>query len=125
MAYNKKIFIIDDEKDFRQLLVDKFIASNFEVFDYANGNDCVQYIDAEKPDIILLDIDMPGKNGIEILQEIRNTNWGSDVPVFMLTNMNDENLVAEAVALGSFDYFIKSDWQISDIVQKVKDRLGA
>ncbi len=118
-----KILIIDDEKTLLNALVNKFTEESFKTLVAVNGEDGLATALAERPDLILLDIIMPKMDGITMLKKLRLDKWGKTVPVILLTNLSDDIKVAEALAAGSNDYLVKTDWAISDVVKKVSDKL--
>lgn len=121
----KKILIVEDEQDIREALVDKFSREGFAVFEARNGEEGLARAFTEHPDLILLDIVMPVMDGITALNKLREDEWGKHVPVILLTNLNDDEKVANAMEKGAFGYLVKSDWKIEDVVTKVKARLAA
>ncbi len=120
----KKILIIEDEQSLLNALVSKFEKEDFAVISARDGEDGLEKALTEHPDLVLLDIIMPKMDGITTLERIRRDNWGKKVPVIMLTNLSDEKKVEEAIELGSRDYLVKSDWNINDVVKKVRSKLG-
>ncbi|MFA5022356.1 MAG: response regulator [Patescibacteria group bacterium] len=119
----KKILIIEDEVSLLQALVDKFKIEKFLVISAKNGQDGLELAKEEKPDLILLDIIMPITDGINMLEQLRQDQWGKEVPVIILTNLNDIKKTSEAMASGVHDYLLKTDWKLDDVVKKVKERL--
>ena len=83
----ESVFIIEDEERIVDLLRDYLLKSGYEVFTEKKGDNAVEKILLEKPDLILLDIMLPGKDGITILKELREF---SDIPVIMITARIDE-----------------------------------
>ena len=77
----------------------------------------------KKPDLILLDIVMPRMDGISMLKELRQDDWGKGVPVIILSNLADAQDNSEIIQEHIVDYLIKTDWSLEDIVKKVKDTL--
>jgi len=120
----KTILIVDDERSLREAIVEKFSREGFKVVEAKNGEEGIKVAFSEKPDIILLDIIMPVMDGMSMLKKLREDAWGKDVKVIMLTNLSDTEKIAEAVAQGSFGYFVKADWKIEDLVTKVREQLG-
>ena len=121
----KKILIVDDDEAIRKSLVYQFKKSGFMVIEAVDGEDGLQKALLEKPDIILLDILMPKKDGMEMLRDLRDSEeWGSEVPVILLTNTSDTDKVSEAINMGVYDYLVKSDWNLEDVVKTVKGKLG-
>ena len=123
----KKILIVEDEASLRSRLVSRFQQEEgFAVFESGDGIDALNVAFREKPDVILLDIILPGMHGLNVLKQIRNEGegWGKNVPILMLTNLSDSEIVAQAAERDSFDFLVKEDWPLDDIVSKVKQRTG-
>ena len=123
----KKILIVEDEASLRSRLVSRFQQEEgFAVFESGDGIDALNVAFRAKPDVILLDIILPGMHGLNVLKQIRNEGegWGKNVPILMLTNLSDSEIVAQAAERGSFDFLVKEDWPLDDIVSKVKQRTG-
>ncbi len=121
----KKVLIIDDDKILLRALSDKFQREGYEVIAAADGNEGLQKITGvDKPDIVLLDIVMPVKDGITMLKEMRAMDFVKDIPVILLTNLSDATNTMQAVQNGVHDYLIKSDWKIDDVVKVVAERIG-
>ena len=76
-----------------------------------------------QPDIILLDVLMPTMNGWETLEKLRADAWGEKANVIMLTVVEDLEDVAHAVAKGSYEYLLKTDYNLDDVVKKVEASL--
>lgn len=117
------ILIVEDEVALREALKDKLERENFEIVEAKNGQEGLQVCESVKPDLILLDIVMPVKDGLTMLKELRETDWGKNLPVILLTNLSDNEKVAEALASGSHDYLVKSDWKLEDVVERIRERL--
>lgn len=109
--------------DLLEVLRNKFILEKFDVLESADGKVGLETALSKHPDLILLDIVMPVMDGMSMLKELRQDEWGKDVPVILLTNLSDEKKVAEAMQHNVFDYLVKADWNIGDVVKKVRDRL--
>ncbi|MBI2037756.1 MAG: response regulator [Candidatus Magasanikbacteria bacterium] len=118
-----KVLIVEDEQALLAVLAKKFTIEKFKVFEAPNGQIGLEQAFQHHPDIILLDILMPIMDGMTMLNKLRQDPWGKSVPIIMLTNLSDEKKEAEAAKEGCYDYFIKSDWNIDDLVKKVKSKL--
>ncbi|PIP27402.1 MAG: response regulator, partial [Candidatus Moranbacteria bacterium CG23_combo_of_CG06-09_8_20_14_all_39_10] len=116
---------VEDEDSLRKALAEKFLAEKFEVLEAVNGEDGLVSIEKNSPDLVLLDIIMPIMDGMTMLKELRKTKFGKDVPVIILTNSNNDDSLSESLASGAYDFLIKSNWKIQEVVDKVKERLGA
>lgn len=119
----KKILIVEDEQSLMDIYLDKFSSEGFSVRTAKNGKEGLEAAEKENPDIILLDVLMPVMDGLTMLKKMRETDWGKDLSVIMLTNLDDINKVAEAASRGVFDYLVKQDYKIGDLVDKVKEKL--
>jgi len=121
----KKVCIIDDNDDIRSIYQMKFTTEGFEVFTAINGEEGMKVINQSKPDIILLDIEMPVMNGIEVLQKLHEDPVLSRIPVVMLTNQDSEESFK---TVGKFDtqfYIVKSLATPQKVVNVVKEVLRA
>lgn len=118
-----KILIVEDERPLLKALEDKLTSEGFEVLSAVNGRDGLSTALEEKPDLILLDIVMPIMDGMEMLERLRNDDWGSDVPVILLTNLSEGERLTSALKEGVHDYLVKSDWKIEDVVIKIKEKI--
>lgn len=117
------ILIVDDEEPLRRALGDKFEHAGFRVLPAENGKQALQLATAEHPDLVLLDIVMPRLDGIAVLKQLRADEQTKHIPIILLTNLADNYKLMEATAAGVFDYLIKSDWKLEDVVKKVKEKL--
>jgi len=116
----KKILIIEDEKILADALSKKLIKSGFKIALAYNGQEGLEKVKLETPDLILLDIVMPVMDGLTMLKELRKF---SDVPVIILTNLSDSKKLSEALAAGSYDYLVKADYSMEDVVKKINQVL--
>ncbi len=121
---NKKILIVEDEKPLREAIFDKFNREGFQTFQGKDGEEGLKIALKEHPDIILLDIIMPHVDGLSMLKTLRKDEWGKNAQVLLLTNLNDAEYVATAMESGVFDFLVKSDWKLDDLVIRVKEKLG-
>jgi DNA-binding response OmpR family regulator len=120
----KKILIVEDELPLAQLLSDKFLAVGYEVSMAGDGKAGLEKAESWKPDLILLDIIMPIMDGMTMLHKLRATPEGKAMPVILLTNLSDTEHVYDAMANGVFDFLVKSNWDIDDLVDEVRTRLA-
>lgn len=119
----KTILVVEDETPLRDALGDKLKRGGFSVLEAKNGKEGLEVALREHPDLILLDIVMPVMDGMAMFKKLREDIWGKSAKVIMLTNLNDAENVAGAMEKGSFDYFVKSDWKIEDVVAKAREIL--
>lgn len=119
------ILVVEDEPSLANALREKFVREGFTVTVAFNGEEGLATALRDKPDMILLDIVMPVMDGLTMLTELRKDPWGKDARVIMLTNLSDALRVSDAVDHGVYDYLVKSDWKLEDLVAKVRERIGA
>lgn len=119
-----KIAIIEDDPVINQMYRMKFEADGFNVEIASDGQRGVELVKEFQPDIILLDLQMPHMNGTEALAEIRRHDWGSDLPVLILTNLGKEEAPAELEKLGVANYIVKAELTPKQVVERVKETLG-
>lgn len=120
----QKILIVEDEVALLKALKDKFEREGYTVFTAENGDEGLKQTLANQPDIILLDIIMPVKDGMTMLRELREEHNINSTPVILLTNLNDSSDVLLAMKNGVYDYLVKSDWDIDDVVKVVANKLN-
>ncbi|HPT30012.1 MAG TPA: response regulator [bacterium] len=120
----KKILIVEDDITLAKAISYEFEQENFEVFTAYDGEEGLKTAEQNLPDLMLVDINMPKMDGLTMLKNMRTTEWGKNIPVMMLTNLSDEQKVMEALSQQAFYYLVKSDWDLSQIVAKVKEKLG-
>jgi DNA-binding response OmpR family regulator len=120
----KKILVVEDEIELLKVIESQLKDKNFEVVTATDGVEGLDAALRERPDLILLDIVMPKMDGMAMLAKLRRDSWGKNAKVILLTNLGDTEKVAEAIKLGTYDYLVKADWNINDVVKLVNDRLA-
>ena len=124
-AKKYKIAIVEDDAMLLKYLSSSLKAEpNFEVFTATNGEEGEKMILDRKPDIVLLDIIMPKKNGFEVLEAVRKNPDMKNTPIVMLSNLGQGSDKDQAKKIGAADYWVKVDMEVKDIVEKVKNFLG-
>jgi two-component system NtrC family response regulator len=102
---NKTILIVDDEKDFCTILSDSLSQDRYRVVTAFNGKTGLELAKKERPDLMLLDIKMPGMDGIEVLRKIKKMK--KEIVVIMFTGYGTLETAREAMKLGAYDYVTK------------------
>ncbi len=123
-AQPKTILIVEDETPLRSALQEKFTREGFSVLEARDGEEGLKMAIEKHPDIILLDIIMPKMDGLTVLKKLHEDPKDKEIPVILLTNLSDDQQVAEAIKEGVYEYLVKSDWKIADLVKEVKEKLG-
>lgn len=119
----KKVCIIDDDPNLREIYLMKFNQEGFDVSLAANGEEGMKMIREKRPDIVLLDLQMPVKNGIEVLGELNADAELSKIPVIILTNIDHEEAFKEVGKFETRFYLIKSLTTPQKAVDYVKEVL--
>ncbi len=114
----KKILIVEDEASLLSILSHQFQERDYKVYTAKNGKEGFLKAQKNKPDIILLDIVMPIMNGIDMLEKMRQTEWGKNIKVIVLTNLNTKEEIVKSLD-GNAEYLIKANWKLNDIIDKV------
>ena len=103
----KKILVVDDEPDFLNLITTRLEANDYEVITAADGNEAFDKIKKEKLDAVLLDILMPGMDGLKLLKKIRKIN--GKLPVYMITAFSTEERFKMANKFGASGFIVKTN----------------
>jgi CheY-like chemotaxis protein len=103
----RKILIVDDEPDFLEVMRTRLEASDYEVTTAANGEEALDYVKNDKPDAVLLDILMPGIDGLEVLKRIRKMD--ESLPVYIITAFSTDERFKVANKLGASGFIVKTD----------------
>ena len=114
-----KILIAEDEDILCKVLEEKFEDENFKVITASTGDIVIDLARKNKPDMILLDILMPKLNGIDVLAKLKKDDSLKSIPVIMISNLNEDQKIEEALKLGAVDYLVKTDHPIKEVIEKV------
>lgn len=114
----KRILAVDDTAIVLTRIANT-LQDYYEVITVNSGIRALKYLEQEKPDLILLDIQMARKDGIETLREIRSMKGVSDIPVIMLTGVEDRDIVLRTAKLGICDYVLKP-FKSNDLLQRIQ-----
>lgn len=120
-----KILIIEDDKFLRELIVRKLSSEeNFEIVNAVDGESGLKAFKESKPDVVLLDLILPGMDGFEVLTKMKQDPALSPVPVIILSNLGQKDDVERGMKLGAVDYMVKAHFTPNEIVEKVKQILA-
>ena len=116
----QKILVIEDDTFLRELIVQKLLKEGYEIVEAVDGEDGIKKVTEENPDIILLDIILPGIDGFEVLKKIKADEKVKDIPVIILSNLGQQDDIDKGIKLGAKDYLIKAEFTPGEIVEKVR-----
>ena len=115
-----KLLLAEDDKFISRAYVDELTRAGIDVVLASDGEEAIKKIAEEKPDIILMDVIMPEKNGFEVLEHIKQVDELKDIPVIILSNLGQDSDIKKGRELGAIDYLIKSNFSIKEVVEKIK-----
>lgn len=116
-----KLLIVEDDKFLRDLATQKLHQENFEVFSAVDGEQGITIAEKELPQVILLDILLPGIDGFEVLKRIRTNPSLKDTRVIMLSNFGQREDVEKAISSGADQFLVKANFTLDEIIQEVKN----
>ena len=119
----KKILLIEDEDMLRELITKRLTIGGYEIIQSTDGIGGLKAAQEQRPDLVLLDIVLPGIDGFEVLEKIKNDASLSRMPVVMLSNLSQKNDIEKALKLGAVDYFIKINFTSEEVLEKIKNIL--
>jgi len=114
------ILIIEDQEDMREAEASALEAAGFSVLTSGDGGTGLKMALDHKPDLIILDLLLPVMGGQEVLQKLREDDWGETVKVIIATSLDDANNTGKGFEMGISDYIIKNSMSLADIVKTVK-----
>ncbi len=118
-----KILMIEEDRFLRKIYRDKLSRLGFDFLEATNGEEGLNKVIAEKPDLVLLDLILPRKNGFDVLIDMKSNKNTENIPVIILSNLGQESDIERGLSLGAEDYLVKTDVSLSKVVDKVKEQL--
>lgn len=115
-----KVLVAEDDRFLMKLYEAKLAEANYDFITALNGVEAIDKIKAEKPDMVLLDVMMPQKNGFDVLAEMKADPELKDIPVVILSNLGQDGDVKKGLEMGAVDYIVKSNISIEDVISKVE-----
>lgn len=119
-----KILVIEDDKFLRELMVRKLESEpGFEILSAIDGESGLKTMKEQKPDIVLLDLILPGMGGFDVLSQMKNDIILAETPVIILSNLGQQEDVDKGMQLGAVDFMIKAHFTPNEIVEKIRQVL--
>jgi CheY-like chemotaxis protein len=116
-----KVLLIEDEPDVLELYRLKLTLDDYEVLVAVDGPEGLAKAQSDNPEIIFLDIKMPGMDGFEVLKHLREDKRTKDIPVVILSNFDEESMMEKGLSLGANEYLIKSHVTPAQLAKRVQD----
>ncbi|TSC79308.1 MAG: two-component system, OmpR family, alkaline phosphatase synthesis response regulator PhoP [Parcubacteria group bacterium Gr01-1014_29] len=120
----KNILFIEDESALQRALGDAVRSNGYTVQQALNGDDGLRMAKSEHPDLILLDLVLPQKDGFEVLSAIHDDPELKNIPVIVLTNLESPEEVEKALSLGASTYLVKAHYSLEEVLTKIKQVIG-
>jgi DNA-binding response OmpR family regulator len=118
-----KVLLVDDDEDLLSIFSTALTRDGFETISAITGQDGLNKASQEKPDLILLDQVLPDISGNDILKTLKLQDETKEIPVILLSNFSQEDLVKNAIDLGALDYVFKYQVEPKEVVTKIKQAL--
>jgi len=116
----KKILIVEDDKFLRELIAQKLLNEGYEISEAVDGEKGMKSIQGGKPDLVLLDLILPGMDGFEVLSKMKENPVLAGIPVVVLSNLGQKEDIEKALKMGAKDYLIKAHFTPGEIIGKIK-----
>ncbi len=120
----KKILFIEDEMKLHKVFENLFKKEDIELIGAYDGISGLKLAEEKMPDLILLDLILPKKNGFEVLEKLKANPRLSATPVIVLTNLEGSPDIEKALSLGATSYLVKANYSLDEILAKIKETLG-
>lgn len=122
-SQGKTVLIIEDDVSLAKVLQTKLSSLGYNAFVASDGEKAVEFLESAVPNVILLDIMLPKKNGLEVLQWMKTQPKLKDVPVIVVSNLGNEKDIQSATEFGAKEYLVKANVPLSQIVDRIKSYL--
>jgi len=116
-----KILLVEDDAVLTKVLYEELTEADFEVLQAYDGDTGLKLALEKKPDLVLLDVLLPKKNGFEVLEAMKSSPEANRIPVIILTMLGSDEDIKKGLRLGANDYIVKSQHALPEIVETVKD----
>jgi DNA-binding response OmpR family regulator len=125
MESNQKVLIVEDDNFLGDLLADHLNKNGVEAYLSRDAETALKKINQEVPGLLLLDLLLPGMDGLELLEKLKTANIVPALPVIILSNLAQKEKIEQGIQLGARDFMVKANFDLDEITQKVKEVLGA
>lgn len=119
----RKILIVEDDKFLRDLISKKLSSEGFEISSAVDGEQGISTAKEFMPELILLDLILPGIDGFEVLAQLKTDTLTANIPVIILSNLGQREDVEKSLKLGAVDYLVKAHFTPNEIIEKIKSVL--
>ena len=120
----KKILIAEDDVFLNKIYKVKLRSKNYDTVHVYKGDEIIPEVESSKPDLIILDVIMPGKDGFAVLKELKERQDTKNIPVIVLTNLSEESDKAILLAMGAKRFMTKVNVSFSEVIEAISQELG-
>jgi len=120
---SKVVLVVENDKFLANAYRIKCQNEDFEVLVASDGNEALRILEEKTPNVILLDLVMPNKDGFEFMAEVNKDPELKKIPILITSNLEQEEDVKKAMSMGAKDYVIKSDTPLEEILEKIRQYL--
>ncbi len=118
----KKILFIEDESALQKALGDVLSQEGYKMISALDGKIGMRLAKTENPDLILLDLILPRMLGLDVLKSLKKDSETKWIPVIVLTNREDLEMIEQAMTLGASSYLIKANYSLEELLKKIKQK---
>lgn len=116
MSTQKKVLVVEDDSFLSDIYKSKLTLQNFEVTTATDGQEALVLANQIHPDLIILDVLLPKKNGVEVLKQLKKSKATRDIPVIVASNLDKSILLSKGLSDGAAECFVKSDTSLQDLI---------
>ena len=120
---SKRVLAVDDEPDVILLVRATLEPEGYKVQGASSGEECLRIVESDPPDVILLDVMMPGMNGAQVTTRLKSKPETSVLPIIMITALGDKKYIQAALFKYGVDYYIVKPFDPDDLIEKVRDAI--
>jgi len=124
MSNDHTILLVEDDTFLIDILVQKFQSDGYEVIHAGDGESALEKAHENEPDLIFLDIILPGMNGFEVLKQLKEDEKIKDIPVAFLSNLGQKEDIEKGKRLGAIDFIVKANHSLEEIVARAGELLA-
>ena len=120
----KKILFIEDESALQKTFGEILKQEGYEMISALDGEVGLRLAKNQKPDLILLDLILPKAHGLEVLKQLKGDKETKEIPIIVLTNLEEIENVNKVLELGATTYLVKAQYTLEEVLEKIKKALG-
>jgi DNA-binding response OmpR family regulator len=117
---SRKVLVVEDDRFLRELITQKLSREGYDVSEAVDGEDGVKKAEEKRPEIILMDLILPGIDGFEAITRIKANPELEDIPIIILSNLGQRDDVERGLKLGATDFLIKAHFTPGEIIEKIE-----